>query len=58
MENELQNDAEYLKTVLLITRDKLSNAIFSVTELEAMLLLEQQKSYKLQQLLDTPKKEG
>jgi BMFP domain-containing protein YqiC len=58
MEDTLQNDPEYLKTVLFVTREKLANAIFTVTELEARIAMEQQRNQELQQKLDSTKKEN
>lgn len=44
MNLELQNDPEYLKALLLVTRERLANSLFTITELEAMITMERSKS--------------
>lgn len=41
MINDLENDPEYLRTLLRITRERLANALFTVTELEAVVAIAQ-----------------
>lgn len=44
MNTELQNDPEYLRSLLLVTRERLANALFTITELETLVAIERSKA--------------
>lgn len=44
MTNNLENDPAYLKTLLVVTRERLMTAMFTITELEASISLAAQRA--------------
>jgi hypothetical protein len=57
MNNEIQNDPEYLRNLVLVTRERLANALVTITELEALVTFERQRAIKAEQQAAELKKE-
>lgn len=51
MSDELQNNIDYVKSVLGLTREKLAHSIFTITELETQLVAERQLNEDLRKQL-------